>query len=51
LRIWPKGHAGLSLNIGGEFPDGLMVLRLRPHFERSQAGRTQPRAVRGYAGF
>jgi hypothetical protein len=34
-----------------EVADRLMVLRLRPHFERSQAGRTQPRAVRGYAGF
>jgi hypothetical protein len=38
------------LNIGGELPDGLMVLWVRPDFQGAQALLAQPRAVSGYAG-
>jgi hypothetical protein len=50
LRIRPNGQLGLSLNIGGKLPDGLMVLWVRPDLDRAQALLAQPRAVSGYAG-
>jgi hypothetical protein len=49
LRSLPNGQFGLSLYIGGELLDGLMVLWVRPDFQGAQALLAQPRAVGGYA--
>jgi hypothetical protein len=37
------------LNIGGKLLDGLMVLWVRPDFQRAQTLLAQPRTVGGYA--